>query len=275
VRLLYTHGLGGTPEAQPEIDSVFAPLGYAITRVAVRFHQSMPELVTRLASATFGDLCNWVNEGANDLIAAAGQSSPGDYVVVGDSLGGFISAVAAQRDPRISHCILLACSGDFCDAMMRLHTLNPVLSAITGILADAQHGGIEVQAHRAISGNSDFQREFELINTFEPQRLARLRRLLILGDKRDPVAPERACLHFARGVADATVRMVYDEGHHHPIGKEALERYAVPFLRNQPVPDLIQFTAQFSAKDRAAAEGSSIKAGFQRILRRLRPRPGT
>ena len=61
-------------------------------------------------------------------------------------------------------------------------------------------------------------------------------RLLILGDKGDPVAPEAACVHFAQGVTDSTVRMVYNEGRHHPIGKDALERYAVPFLRDQPVP---------------------------------------
>lgn len=211
----------------------------------------------------------WVHEGANDLVAAARQFAPEDYVVVGDSLGGFISLVAAERDPRISHCILLACSGDFCDAMMRLHKLNPVLGAIAGKLADAGKGGIKVQAHKAIAGQSDFQREFKLINTFEPQRLTRLRRLLILGDKGDPVAPERACLHFARGAADATVRMVYDQGQHHPIGKEALERYAVPFLQNQPVPAGLPS----SAKDRATSVVSPMQAGLRRILRRLRPSP--
>ncbi len=84
-----------------------------------------------------------------------------------------------------------------------------------------------------------------MINTFEPERLARLKRLLILGDKRDPVAPERACLHFARGVADATVRMVYDEGRHHPIGQDALQRYAVPFLQNRPVPEVLPHSERF------------------------------
>src|SRR5262249_61938234 len=72
--------------------------------------------------------------------------------------------------------------------------------------------------------------------TFQPDRLARLRRLLILGDTGDPVAPEAACMHFAQGVADSTVRMVYNEGRHHPIGKDALERCAVPFLQNRPIP---------------------------------------
>jgi pimeloyl-ACP methyl ester carboxylesterase len=244
VRLLYTHGLGGTPQAQPEIDEVFAPLGYTITRIEVPYHGSAPELVTKLVTSTFGDLCKWVHEGANNLVAAVGQSSPEDYVVVGDSLGGFISVVAAQRDPRISHCILLACSGDFCDAMMRLHILIPVLGAIAGKFAGPGNSGIELQAHRAISGHSDFQREFDLINTFAPQRLARLRRVLILGDKGDPVAPECACLHFARGLADATVRMVYDQGQHHPIGREVLERYAKPFLRNQPVPPVQPYSAK-------------------------------
>jgi alpha-beta hydrolase superfamily lysophospholipase len=102
--LLYTHGLGGSPEAQPEIDEVFAPSGYQIKRVVVPYHQSMPELLAKLATSTFGDLCTWVHDGASILIAAAQQFAPEPYVVVGDSLGGFISLVAAQRDRRISHC---------------------------------------------------------------------------------------------------------------------------------------------------------------------------
>src|SRR5580698_6723300 len=67
--------------------------------------------------------------------------------------------------------------------------------------------GIEAQAHRAIGGHSDFQREFELINTFQSDRLARQGPLLSLGDKEDPVAPERACVHFAQGAVQSTVRM--------------------------------------------------------------------
>jgi pimeloyl-ACP methyl ester carboxylesterase len=267
VRLLYTHGLGGSLRAQPEIDEVFAPPGYSVTRVAVPHHGSAPELIAKLATSTFGDLCRWVHEGAENLMAAARQFSPEPYAVMGDSLGGFISVVAAERDPRISHCVLLACSGDFCDAMMRLQALNSALGAIAGKMAEVGNVGIEVQAHRAISGHSDFQYDFESINTFEPERLARLKRLLILGDKRDPVAPERACIQFADGVADATVRMVYDEGRHHPIGRDALQRYAVPFLQNRPVPEVLPH----SAKNQTTDAGSPIKAAVRRILRRWRP----
>jgi pimeloyl-ACP methyl ester carboxylesterase len=271
MHLLYTHGLGGSLQAQPEIDEVFAasPLRYTITRIAVPYHSNPLELVTRLATSTFGDLCMWVHEGANKLVETARQFPSDDYVAVGDSLGGFISLVAAERDQRISHCILLACSGDFCNAMMRLDKLNPVFGAMAGNFTGAGKGGIKEQAHRAIAGQSDFQREFELINTFEPQRLARLRRLLILGDRGDPVAPESACLHFARGVADATVRMVYDEGQHHPIGKEALKRYAVPFLLNKPVPD----EPPFSMKRPALSLASPMRVRILRILRRLLSSP--
>jgi pimeloyl-ACP methyl ester carboxylesterase len=264
MQLLYTHGLGGSPRAQPEIDDVFAPLGYTVTRVTVPYHESLPELVTKLATATFGDMCTWVHEGANNLITAAQQFAPEPYVVTGDSLGGFISLVAAQRDRRIGRCILLACSGDFCDAMMRLDQLNPILALFAGNFTVAGKGGIWEQAHKAISGQSDFQREFELINAFEPERLARLCPLLILGDKGDPVAPERACLHFAQLAPNATVRMVYDEGRHHTIGKSALKRYAVPFLRNQPVPP-----APTSANG-GAPTPTSITAVFGRVLRWLR-----
>jgi pimeloyl-ACP methyl ester carboxylesterase len=264
--LFYTHGLGGSPRAQPEIDEVFAPFGYTITRVTVPHHGSVPELVTKLATSTFGDLCIWVHQGANNLIAATQQFAPEPYVVVGDSLGGFISLVAAQRDSRISHCVLLSCSGDFCNAMMRLDKLNPALGLLAGNFTPARKGGIWAQAHKAIAGHSDFQREFELINTFQRDRLARLCPLLILGDRGDPVAPERACLHFAQGAPNAIVRMVYDEGRHHSIGKSALKQYAVPFLRNLPVPT----APTFGNGIRGARALSSIKASLGRILRRLR-----
>ena len=264
--LLYTHGLGGSPGAQPEIDEAFAPLGYTVSRVTVPYHQNITELVTKLATSTFGDLCIWVHEGANNLIAAARPFAPEPYVVVGDSLGGFISLVAAERDSRISHCVLLSCSGDFCDAMMSLDKLNPALGLLAGKLTVSGKGGIKAQALKAIAGQSDFQREFELINTFQPDRLARLCPLLILGDRGDPVAPEAACLHFARGAPHATVRMVYDEGRHHTIGKSALERYAVPFLRNQAVPP----SPAPSNGTPGARALSSIKATLGRVLRRLR-----
>jgi alpha-beta hydrolase superfamily lysophospholipase len=88
--LLYAHGLGGSPRAQPEIDEVFAPLGYTINRVTMPHHGSVPELVTKLATSTFGDFCIWVHAGANNLIAASQEVAPGPYVVIGDSLGGFI-----------------------------------------------------------------------------------------------------------------------------------------------------------------------------------------
>jgi pimeloyl-ACP methyl ester carboxylesterase len=234
--LLYTHGLGGSPEAQPEIEEAFAPSGYKIRRVIVPYHRSMPELVTKLATSTFGDLCMWVHDGANSLIATAQKFAPEPYVVIGDSLGGFISLVAAQRDRRISHCILLSCSGDFCDAMMRLDKLNPALGLLAGNLTVNGKGAIKAQAHKAIAGQSDFQREFVLINTFQSDRLERLCPLLILSDKGDPVAPENSCRHFAQLAPNATVRMVYDEGRHHAIGRPALERFALPFLLNQRVP---------------------------------------
>jgi pimeloyl-ACP methyl ester carboxylesterase len=264
--LFYTHGLGGSPRAQPEIDEVFAPLGYEITRVTVSHHGSVLELVTKLATSTFGDLCIWVHDGANNLIAASQQVAPEPYVVVGDSFGGFISLVAAQRDRRISHCILLSCSGDFCDAMMQLDELNPALGLLAGNFTLAGKGDIRAQANKAITGQSDFQREFELINTFQPDRLAQLCPLLILGDRGDPVAPERACLHFAQSAPNAIVRMVYNEGRHHSIGKPALERYAVPFLRNLPVPA----APVFGNGIRGTRALSSIKASLGRVLQRLR-----
>jgi len=236
MHLFYTHGLGGSPQAQPEIEEVFSPLGYTVTRIAVPYHRGVTELVTKLATLTFGDLCLWIHEGANALVDTARRFAPEDYAVIGDSLGGFIAVVAAQRDPRISHCILLACSGDVCNAAMHLHEVHWGLGLLAGRFTRAGKGGLRVQAYKAIAGQSDFQDEFALVNTFQPDRLVRLRRLLILGDKGDPVAPEAACVHFAQGVKDSTVRMVYNEGRHHPIGKDALERYAVPFLRDQPVP---------------------------------------
>src|SRR2546422_6449350 len=124
MHLFYTHGLGGSLQAQPEIEEVFSPLGYTVTRIAVPYHHRVTELVTKLVTMTFGDLCLWIHEGANTLIDTARRFAPEDYVVIGDSLGGFIAVVAAQRDPHISHCILLACSGDVCNAVMHIHEVN-------------------------------------------------------------------------------------------------------------------------------------------------------
>ena len=246
MHLFYTHGLGGTPHAQPEIEEVFAPRGYRISRVEVPHHGSVAELATQLATMTFGDLCLMIHDTANTIIDRAQDLVPDHYVVIGDSLGGFISVVAAQRDPRISHCILLACSGDLCNAVMNLNQLIPGLGLVAGMFNLAGNGGLKVQAHKAIAGQSDFQKEFALINTFQPERLARIRRLLILGDAGDPVMPEDACRHFASGVSNSTVVMPYHEGRHHPIGKQALLRYAVPFLQNKPVMFRDQMRQWFS-----------------------------
>jgi pimeloyl-ACP methyl ester carboxylesterase len=235
MHLVYTHGLGGSLHAQPEIEEVFAPLGYEITRIPVSHHNNVVELFAKLITLTFGDLCRWIDDTAGTLIAAAQPFAPEEYVVVGDSFGGLVSAVAAERDPRISHCIMLSCSGDVCGSVMRLHKLGPGFR-FAGRFIRTGKGGLRKQAEKAVEGKSDFQNEFELIDTLRPERLAHLRRLLILGDKGDPIAPEAVCLRFGAAVPDGTVRMVYNERRHHPVGKDALERYAVPFLRNQPVP---------------------------------------
>jgi hypothetical protein len=81
--------------------------------------------------------------------------------VVGDSMGGFISVVAAQRDARVSHCILLACSGDICHAAMRLRQLSFGMRLIAGRFTFRGKGGISRQAYQAIGGQSDFQQEFD------------------------------------------------------------------------------------------------------------------
>jgi hypothetical protein len=233
--IFYTHGLGGSLGAQPEIEEVFEPLGYKILRVEVPYHQNMAELAIKLATMTFGEFCLLIHETANQIINTAKKLHLQEYAVIGDSLGGFISVVAAQRDPHIRHCILLACSGDLCNAVMNLDHLIPGMGYLAGMFNLAGNGGLRVQAHKAIAGQSDFQEEFELINTFRPERLARIRRLLIIGDKGDPVAPEAACRHFAKGVKKSVVIMAYSEGRHHPIGKAALQKYAVPFLENKPL----------------------------------------
>jgi pimeloyl-ACP methyl ester carboxylesterase len=233
--IFYTHGLGGSLQAQPEIEEVFEPLGYTVLRVQVPYHSNIVELATTLATMTFGDFCSLISNTADSIIERARTLALNEYAVIGDSLGGFISVVAAQRDARISHCILLACSGDICDAIMNLNHLIPGAGYLAGMFNLAGNGGLRIQAHKAIAGQSDFQTEFERVNTFHPERLAHLHRLLILGDKGDPVAPEAACRHFAKRVKGSKVIMAYNEGRHHPIGKAALQKYAVPFLQNKPL----------------------------------------
>ena len=233
--IFYTHGLGGSLQAQPEIEEVFEPLGYTVLRVRVPFHNSIVELATTLATMTFGDFCALISDTADSIITRSRAFAPEDYVVIGDSLGGFVSVVAAQRDSRISHCILLACNGDICNTIMNLNHLIPGVGYLAGMFNLAGNGGLRVQAHKTIAGQSDFQRDFELVNTFQPERLERMRRLLILGDKGDPVAPADACRHFAKRIKNSKVILAYNEGRHHPIGKVALERYALPFLQNKPL----------------------------------------
>src|SRR5262245_15825726 len=164
--IFYTHGLGGSQHAQPEIEEVFAPLGYSILRVEVPYHRTLPELASKLATMTFGELCLLIHETADNILVRAQQFAPEEYAVLGDSLGGFISLVAAQRDPHISHCVLLACSGDLCNAIMNLNHLLPGAGYSAGMFNLAGNGGLRVQAYKAIAGQSDFQQEFELINPF-------------------------------------------------------------------------------------------------------------
>jgi hypothetical protein len=128
---------------------------------------------------------------------------------------------------------------------MNLNLLLPGAGYLAGMFNLAGNGGLRVQAHKAIAGQSDFQTEFERINPFRPERLARLRRLLILGDKGDPVMPATACRHFARRVKHSTVIMAYNEGRHHPIGKHALQKYVVPFLLNRPLSTVERLRALF------------------------------
>jgi hypothetical protein len=63
--------------------------------------------------------------------------------------------------------------------------------------------------------------------------------------------------------------MVYDEGRHHPIGKDALERYALPFLRDQPIPPVLMVTS----KRRMLAGIETRLIALQEILRRCSRRP--
>src|SRR5215470_13265514 len=174
MHLFYTHGLGGSLQAQPEIEEVFGTLGYSITRIPVPYHESVGKLLLKVATLTFGDLCLWIDEGANRLLDTARRVASQEYVVVGDSIGGFISVVAAQRDARVSHCILLACSEDICNVAVRLRYVSLGMRFIAGRFTFRGKGGIKHQAYKAIAGQSDFQEEFERVNTFQPERLARL-----------------------------------------------------------------------------------------------------
>ena len=161
-------GLGGSLRAQPEIEAVFLPAGFRVVRIPVPYHDNPLALFGRLATLTFADLCLWIHEGAERLIRTAQLFAPEEYAVVGDSLGGFISVVAAQHDSRISHCVLLACSGDICDAASRLHRLNRVLALVVGRFAPGDSEDLKTAARKAASGESSSQREFELVDTINP-----------------------------------------------------------------------------------------------------------
>jgi hypothetical protein len=142
--------------------------------------------------------------------------------------------------------------------------LNPALALFVGRFAPGDSQDLKAAARKAASAESSSQRDFELVDTLNPDRLSCLRNLLILGDKRDPVAPEAVCLRFAQRVRNAKVRMVYDARRHHPIGKDALERYALPFLRDQPVPPALMVTS----KRRMVAGTERLLIALQGTLRR-------
>ncbi|MEA2624990.1 MAG: alpha/beta hydrolase fold [Candidatus Binatota bacterium] len=235
MRVFYTHGFGGSLAAQPEIDEVFPRRGHEVLRVRVPFHENPLALAARFATMTFGDFCRLIDETAASILDRARSFAPDEYAVIGDSLGGFISLVAAERDPRISHCVLLSSSGDIANAGLHLDRLLPGLGALGGALNPASGGGLRVQSHKAIGGASDFQADFDRVNTFAPERLLRVRRLLVICDRRDPVMPRDACVHLTGQIRGARAIFPCDHATHHTIGEQALERWVVPFLENRPL----------------------------------------
>jgi hypothetical protein len=52
-RLFYVHGLGGSLQAQPEIEAAFTIAGFDVVRIPVPYHSNPLELVARLATLTF------------------------------------------------------------------------------------------------------------------------------------------------------------------------------------------------------------------------------
>ena len=102
---------------------------------------------------------------------------------------------AAPRTRRISHRVLQASRTQRLIRRVALarrpRKLKPPASpSLTAGIAPGDSEEFKTAARRAASGESSSQREFELVDTLNPGRLSRLRNLLILGDKRDPVAPE-------------------------------------------------------------------------------------
>jgi hypothetical protein len=136
-QVLYTHGLSGSLEAQPEIEEVFAPLGYTIIRVEVPFHSSLAELAIKMATMTFGELCLLIHATANKIIDTSKGFHPAEY--------------------------------------------------------------------------------------------------------------KEACRRLAKSVKNSKAIMVYNEGRYHPIGKEALRKYAVPFLQNKPLSAADTLRSLFSS----------------------------
>jgi hypothetical protein len=64
--------------------------------------------------------------------------------------------VATERDSIITHCVLLACSGDICDAATRLHRLNRALALFVGRFAPGDSEDLKTAARKAASGKSSF-----------------------------------------------------------------------------------------------------------------------
>jgi hypothetical protein len=59
--------------------------------------------------------------------------------------------VATERDSIITHCVLLACSGDICDAATRLHRLNRALALVVGRFAPSDSENLQTAARQGAS----------------------------------------------------------------------------------------------------------------------------
>src|SRR5207244_11242579 len=100
MHLIYTHGLGGTSRSQPEIEEVFAPLGYTIIRIEVPYHSSPAELALTMLTMTFGDLCLLIHKTANKIIETAQSFADYEYAVIGESLVCVYSSAPDKHDAR-------------------------------------------------------------------------------------------------------------------------------------------------------------------------------
>jgi dienelactone hydrolase len=147
-----------------------------------------------------------------DVLASRPEIDPDQIGVMGISLGGFLAASAAERDPRIARTALLLAGGDVLRIIHSTRETRDLSAVIRGLAP-----GVKAEVEQAIEALDPLRQAEQL------RERAAKGRVLMINATADEVVP-RACaekLAAALGMAD---RVVWLEGLGHYTALAALPR---------------------------------------------------